>query len=149
MKAIIQRVKRAEVRVEDSTTGAISQGLLVLLGVAPDDTEADMRWLIDKIVNLRIFANDEGKFDRSLLDVGGAILIVSQFTLFGDYRKGRRPNFDGAAPPALAENLYEQALRYCRELNISTQSGLFGAMMDVELINDGPVTLTLDSKDRR
>lgn len=147
MKAIVQRVQESRVEVNGTITGKIGNGLLVLLGVGKQDTEEDVRWLFDKICNLRIFANDSGKFDYSLLDINGHILIVSQFTLFGDCRKGRRPNFEKAAPPELARSLYIYSIEYCRSKGIETGEGEFGAMMDVHLINDGPVTLIIDSKD--
>lgn len=146
MKALIQRVSRASVAVDGETTGAIGPGLLVLLGVAKNDGPEDMKWVADKFCTLRIFPNHEGKFDKSLLDVNGELLIVSQFTLFADCRKGRRPNFDGAAPPQLAEYLYNQAVEYCRSKGIKTETGRFAAMMDLELVNDGPVTIEIDSK---
>jgi D-aminoacyl-tRNA deacylase len=147
MKAVVQRVSKAEVRVEGKPVGAIGRGLLVFLGVGKEDDPDDIQRLFDKIPALRIFPNDNGKFDRSLVDIQGELLIVSQFTLFGDCRKGRRPAFDAAAPPALAETLYLQAIEYCRAKGIPTQSGQFAAMMEVDFINDGPVTLLLDTKD--
>lgn len=146
MKAVIQRVAHCSVRVDNQPVGEIGLGILVLLGVGQEDSSEDIPKLFDKIVNLRIFPNDEGKFDRSLLDVGGQILIVSQFTLFGDCRKGRRPNFSAASPPNQAEKLYLESIHYCQNLGIATQSGQFGAMMQVELTNDGPVTLILDTE---
>ncbi|MDP8245955.1 MAG: D-aminoacyl-tRNA deacylase [Candidatus Hinthialibacter antarcticus] len=146
MKAILQRVSRASVTIDGEMVGQIGQGLLVLLGVAKDDSADDMKWLVDKFCNLRIFANQDGKFDKSLLDIQGELLIVSQFTLFADCRKGRRPNFDAAAPPQKAEQLYNQAVDYCRSKGVRTETGRFAAMMDVELVNDGPVTIELNSK---
>lgn len=148
MRAVIQRVSRALVRVQDDITGEISNGILVLLAVEKDDTEADLVWVMDKICSLRIFSNSEGKFDLSLEDVQGSILLVSQFTLYGDCRKGRRPSFDRSAPPLLAEQLYEQGINYLRQKRIHTETGKFGAMMDVELVNDGPVTLIIDSPEK-
>jgi len=149
MKIVLQRVSKAEVRVDGEITGKIQRGFLALLGVAKDDTENDLQWIVDKVCNLRIFPNEEGKFDRSLLDVGGAILVVSQFTLLGDCRKGRRPGFDAAAPPDRAEEIYEKAIEAFQQRGVRTQTGRFGAMMDVDLVNDGPVTMILDSSLRR
>ena len=145
MRAVIQRVSRAEVRVNGKITGSIGRGLLILLAVSKEDTDVQLRWMLDKIRGLRIFPNDEGKFDRSLENIQGEALIVSQFTLYGDCRKGRRPGFDASAPPEIAEPLYDRAIEYMRSKGIKTESGVFGAMMEVELVNDGPVTLILDS----
>lgn len=145
MRSVIQRVKRASVTVNSKVVGEIEQGLLVLLGIQPNDTKKEIDWMADKIINLRIFEDNEGKMNRSLLDINKQMLIVSQFTLYGDCRKGRRPGYSSAAPPEIAEPLYEQFIQRVNEKNIQTASGLFGAMMDVELINDGPVTLLLDS----
>lgn len=145
MKAVLQRVSRAEVRVDGETVGKIGRGFVVLLGVAKGDTENEIQWLVDKICNLRVFPNEEGKFDRSLLDIQGQTLIVSQFTLFGDCRKGRRPGFDAAAPPPLANELYEKVIQTFQQKGVYTQSGRFAAMMEVDLINDGPVTLIVDT----
>jgi D-tyrosyl-tRNA(Tyr) deacylase len=145
MRAVLQRVRRASVRVAGEVTGAIDQGLLVLLGVAPDDTAERGAWLADKVVNLRIFNDADGKMNLSLLDAGGACLVVSQFTLYGDARKGRRPSFVGAAPPAVAVPLYEGFLDAVRGHGVSVAAGVFGADMQVELVNDGPVTLILDT----
>jgi D-tyrosyl-tRNA(Tyr) deacylase len=145
MRAVIQRVRSARVVVGDEVVGAVGPGLLVLLGVAPADTAAEVQWLADKVVGLRIFADDEGKMNRSVADVGGGVLVVSQFTLYGDCRKGRRPSFVGAAPPEIAEPLYEAFLNAVLALGVPTAAGRFGAMMQVELVNDGPVTLILDT----
>ncbi len=145
MRAVIQRVSRAEVRVDGKITGEIGRGILILLAVAKEDTEKDLTWLMDKIRTLRIFPNEEGKFDRSVEDIDGEILVVSQFTLYGDCKKGRRPGFDLSAPPAKAEPMYEKAIEYLRSCGIKTEAGRFAAMMDVELVNDGPVTLIIDS----
>lgn len=144
MKAVVQRVARSTVRVDDRTIGAISKGLLVLLGVAREDTEQESRYLADKIVNLRIFEDEKGKMNRSLCDVGGAMLVVSQFTLLGDCRKGRRPSFIQAAPPDHADALYRHFVQCVQEAGIETATGQFQAMMQVGLINDGPVTLILE-----
>ncbi|MCS6849900.1 MAG: D-aminoacyl-tRNA deacylase [Gemmataceae bacterium] len=149
MRAVVQRVRRASVTVEGELTGRIDEGLLVLLGVASTDTPADAQWLADKIVALRIFNDANGKMNRSLLEVGGAALVVSQFTLFGDCRKGRRPSFLGAAPPETAIPLYEAFVTAVRAHGVPVATGRFGAMMQVELVNDGPVTLILDSTDAR
>jgi D-tyrosyl-tRNA(Tyr) deacylase len=145
MRAVVQRVTRARVVIEEETVGAIDLGLLVLLGVTGTDTAADSRWLADKIVGLRIFNDDAGKMNRSVLDVGGSVLIVSQFTLYGDCSKGRRPSFIAAAPPETAIPLYEQFVADVRAHGVATATGRFGAMMKVELVNNGPVTLLVDS----
>jgi D-tyrosyl-tRNA(Tyr) deacylase len=145
MRAVLQRVRRARVVVDGETVGAIDHGLLVLLGVAVGDTAAVARSLADKAVTLRVFADDEGKMNRSVADVGGGVLVVSQFTLCGDCRKGRRPSFAAAAPPGAAVPLYEEFVNAVREQGVPVATGRFGAMMQVELINDGPVTLVLDS----
>src|SRR5262245_13708463 len=146
MRACVQRVRQAQVTVEGEIVGRIGPGMLVLLGVAAGDEEADARQLADKIVSLRIFDDEAGKMNRSLADAGGAMLVVSQFTLLGDCRKGRRPSFDAAAPPDVARALYEQFLAYVREQGIEVATGRFREMMQVELTNDGPVTLLLDSR---
>jgi D-tyrosyl-tRNA(Tyr) deacylase len=146
MRAVLQRVSRARVLVEAVTVGEISRGLLVLLGVAQGDTDQQARWLADKVCSLRIFEDDEGKMNRNLLDVGGSALVVSQFTLYGDCHKGRRPSFIEAALPDEAEPLYEAFAAEVRAQGVKTATGRFGAMMQVELVNDGPVTLIVDSK---
>lgn len=148
MLACVQRVSRASVVVEGENVGAINQGLLVLLGVAADDNEVDLRWLADKVVGLRIFNDDEGKMNRSLADVGGELLVVSQFTLLGDCRKGRRPSFIAAAPPEKAEQMYDEFVARARAGGLTVATGRFRAHMDVELVNDGPVTLLIDSRER-
>ena len=145
MRAVIQRVSRAVVTVDGEQIGAIGPGLVVLLGVHRDDGPADLDWLVDKIVQLRVFADGEGKMNRSLLETGGAMLIVSQFTLHGDCRKGRRPGYSQAARPEQAEALYEEFITAVRKHGIQTATGRFQADMAVELVNDGPVTLLLDS----
>jgi D-tyrosyl-tRNA(Tyr) deacylase len=145
MRAVVQRVSTARVMVGDRVVGGCGPGVLVLLGVAPSDGAAEVTWLADKVANLRMFNDDEGKMNLSLLDTGGAALIVSQFTLYGDARRGRRPSFIGAAQGPEAEALYEDVVRAFRALGIETSTGEFGAMMDVELINAGPVTILLDS----
>jgi D-tyrosyl-tRNA(Tyr) deacylase len=145
MRAVIQRVSRADVLVEDVCTGAIGPGLLVLLGVHAEDTDQDVQWMSDKIIRLRIFDDPQGKMNLSLLDTGGELLVVSQFTLFGDCRKGRRPSWSHAARPELARELYQKFVEIVREQGITVQTGKFRAIMKVNLINDGPVTLLLDS----
>jgi D-aminoacyl-tRNA deacylase len=145
MRAVVQRVRSARVLVGDEVVGAVGQGLLVLLGVAPTDTIAQVHWLADKVVGLRIFADADGKMNRGVTDISGSILVVSQFTLYGDCRKGRRPSFVGAAAPEIAEPLYEAFLDGVRALGIPVAAGRFGALMQVELVNDGPVTLIIDA----
>jgi D-aminoacyl-tRNA deacylase len=144
MKAVVQRVSRAKVIIDGDVSGAIDHGLLVYVGVGKGDGDAERDWMIDKITTLRIFANDEGKFDKSVLDVAGKLLVVSQFTLYGDVKKGRRPSFDGAMPPAEAEKLYDAFVARARGV-IGVETGRFGAHMLVESENDGPVTILLDS----
>ena len=148
MIAVLQRTSRGSVTVDGEVTGAIGQGLVVLLGVHRDDTEADSTFLVEKAANLRIFSDDAGKMNLSLLDVGGSALVVSQFTLVGDWRKGRRPSYINAAAPEEGERLYEHFMDGLRERDIPVASGRFGAMMRVQLVNDGPVTFVLDSKER-
>jgi len=147
VRVVLQRVKRAEVRVEGRVTGSIGPGFLVLAGFAPADTEHSLSWMAEKILGLRLFGDAEGKMNRDLAEVGGGVLVVSQFTLYGDASKGRRPSFIDAAPPDIAIPLYEKfvaALRDKSSGRIPVATGEFGAMMDVELINDGPVTLILE-----
>jgi len=146
MRAVVQRVSRAKVTVAGEITGDIGQGLLVLLGVGRADTEAGANYLADKIVGLRIFEDDAGKMNRSVAEVGGAVLAVSQFTLYGDVRKGKRPSFDDAARPEMARTLYETFVSRVRESGVRCETGHFQEMMDVELVNDGPVTILLDSE---
>ncbi len=146
MKAVIQRVTRASVEVEGKIVGRIGHGLLVLLGVAEGDEARDLLYVVEKLRTLRIFADEQGKMNRSLSEVGGAILLVSQFTLLGDTTKGRRPGFDHAAPPDEARILYEQAAGRLRSAGVQVETGVFGAHMQVELLNDGPVTFLLDSR---
>ncbi len=145
MRAVIQRVSSASVTVDSETTGEIRAGLLVLLGIHKDNTEAEIKWMADKIINLRVFEDDNGKMNLSLVDTGGSMLVVSQFTLYGDCRKGRRPGYSNAAPPEQAEVQYLQFIDTVIQKNVVTASGRFQAHMDVELVNDGPVTLLLDS----
>ncbi len=146
MRAVVQRVSRASVKVDHEITGQIAAGLLVLLGVAWDDNEADADYLAGKIAGLRIFEDDDGKMNRSVLDAGGAVLAVSQFTLFGDVRRGKRPSFDNAARPESAKSLYEYFVRQIRTHDLRCETGRFQGTMEVELVNDGPVTILLDSK---
>jgi D-tyrosyl-tRNA(Tyr) deacylase len=147
MRAVVQRVSRARVTVGDRVTGAIEAGLLVLLGAGQGDTAADLQYLVDKIAHLRIFADAAGKMNRSVLEIGGGVLVVSQFTLYGDARQGRRPAFTAALDPASARALYEQALIALRHAGVvEVQAGEFAADMAVELVNDGPVTILLDSR---
>lgn len=145
MRAVVQRVSSASVEVDGAITGQIETGLLILLGVAKGDTERDADWLLDKILGLRIFEDDAGKMNRSVTDVSGALLVVSQFTLYGDTRKGRRPSFDQAAPPAEANALYEYFVAQSRARGMKTETGVFQAMMRVSLVNEGPVTLICES----
>jgi D-aminoacyl-tRNA deacylase len=145
MRAVLQRVSHAEVTVGDEVTGKIDAGLLVLLGIAKTDTEAAADYLAEKIIGLRIFEDAAGKMNLSLADVGGAMLVVSQFTLYADTRKGKRPSFDAAAPPAEANRLYEYFVEQVRASRVRCETGRFQAMMKVELVNDGPVTVIVDS----
>ncbi|RKU10232.1 D-tyrosyl-tRNA(Tyr) deacylase [Candidatus Poribacteria bacterium] len=145
MRAVIQRVKSASVTVEGEVVSEIQVGLLVFLGVAQEDTPADVEYMASKIANLRIFEDDEGRMNLSILDIGGEALVVSQFTLYGDCRKGRRPSFIHAARPEKADPLYQAFMDEISRLGVPVKAGIFQAMMDVELINDGPVTMMLDS----
>ena len=146
MRAVVQRVSRAKVTVGKIVTGKIGQGLLVLLGVAANDTEKDADYLVEKILNLRIFEDADEKMNLSLLDKTGDLLVVSQFTLYGDTRRGRRPSFISAAPPGRANELYEYFVDEARKQVSKVETGIFQAMMNVELVNDGPVTIILDSE---
>ncbi|KGP76752.1 D-tyrosyl-tRNA(Tyr) deacylase [Desulfosporosinus sp. Tol-M] len=146
MRSVVQRVKRASVTVNGENVGEISAGLLVLLAVGQDDGEKDVNWMVDKLVDLRIFEDDKGKMNRSVHDVGGEILVVSQFTLYGDCRRGKRPSFTSAAPPESAKALYERSVEALRSRGMKVETGVFQAQMNVELINDGPVTLLMDSE---
>jgi D-tyrosyl-tRNA(Tyr) deacylase len=145
MRAVVQRVSRAKVTVNAWTTGEIGMGLLVLLGVGHDDSESDATYLAEKIAGLRIFEDHEGKMNRSVLDVGGSVLAVSQFTLYGDVRRGKRPSFDAAAPPDSARQLYELFVECIRATGLRCETGRFQEMMQVELVNEGPVTILVDS----
>lgn len=146
MRAVVQRVSKSKVKVEDKTVGEIGKGLLVLLGVGKEDTKEDIEYLTQKILNLRIFEDENGKMNLSLLDIEGELLVISQFTLYGDVRKGRRPSFTDSASPDEAEKMYKQFINKCKNESINVEEGIFGADMDVSLINDGPVTILLDSK---
>jgi D-tyrosyl-tRNA(Tyr) deacylase len=146
MRAVVQRVRRGAVRVDGDVVGAIERGHVVLLGVEQGDAESDVRWMAEKVAALRVFEDDAGKMNRSVADVGGAVLVVSQFTLLGDARKGNRPSFVAAAPPDLANALYEQVCDAIAEKNVRVAKGVFRAHMEVEIVNDGPVTILLDSR---
>ena len=146
MRAVVQRVSAASVVVDGQMTGEIAAGLCVLVGVGQGDTEEDARWLADKVVDLRIFEDDQGRMNRSVLDIGGAVLAISQFTLFGDARKGARPGFTDAARPGIAQPLYARFCEQVRSRGIHVGEGVFRATMQVRIVNEGPVTLLLDSK---
>lgn len=146
MRAVVQRVKESRVDVNGRTTGAIGSGLLIFLGVGEGDDGRDCAYLVNKVVNLRIFPDEEGAMNRSLMDEAGAALVVSQFTLWGDCRKGRRPSFAHAARPEKARELYERFVRLLRETGLTVATGEFQAVMEVHIVNDGPVTLLLDSR---
>jgi D-tyrosyl-tRNA(Tyr) deacylase len=145
MRAVIQRVSEAKVEVEGKVVGQITAGLLVYLGVGKEDTETDAQFMAEKLVNLRIFADEAGKMNRSVIDIGGGVLLVSQFTLYGDCRRGRRPGFDAAGEPTLAERLYEKVAELIAAEDVPVEKGAFGAHMHVTSLNDGPVTFLLDS----
>ena len=149
MRAVVQRVSSASVDSEGVRTGAIGAGFCVLLGVTHTDTEADAKWLAEKIAGLRVFEDGEGKLNRSLLDVGGEMLVVSQFTLYGDCRRGKRPSFSEAARPELANGLYEKFVEYVKQTGVPVQTGVFQTMMAVSLVNDGPVTLIIDTQEKK
>jgi D-tyrosyl-tRNA(Tyr) deacylase len=146
MRVVLQRVTEARVEVEGQVVGSIGPGLVALLGIARTDTRSDAEYLADKVAGLRIFPDEEGKMNRSLKDTGGSLLVVSQFTLYGDCRKGRRPSFDLAAPPEQARALYEYFLQSARARNVPVEAGVFQTMMAVHLVNDGPVTIICDSQ---
>ena len=145
MRAVVQRVRRAEVTVDGTSTGRIDDGLLVFVGVANEDGPADVQYIAEKIRALRVFPDADGRMNRSVVETGGAILVVSQFTLQADCRRGRRPSLDAAAPPALAQALYDEVVRVLKDSGVRTETGVFQADMQVELVNDGPVTILLDS----
>lgn len=146
MKAVLQRVSKASVKVDGNIVSSINSGFLVLLGVGHEDSRDDIEYLVRKIVNMRVFSDEAGKFNLSIKEVGGSLLVVSQFTLFADTKKGNRPSFLGAAPPEMANKMYEEFCEACATEGIRVEKGVFAAMMEVELINDGPVTITLDSR---
>ncbi len=145
VKVVVQRSKQAKVLIQGEAVGAIDSGLVLLVGITHDDSEADVRWMADKVANLRIFEDESGKMNHSVSDIKGELLSISQFTLYGDCRKGRRPNFMGAAKPEQAEKLYDSFNETLRALGLTVETGRFGAMMDVELVNSGPVTIILES----
>lgn len=149
MRVVLQRVSSAEVRVEGDITASIDGGLVVLVGIESDDTPQDVGVAVDKIVGLRVFGDADGKMNRSVLDIGGAVLVVSQFTLLGDVRRGRRPSFTGAAAPEIAKPLVDEMVGAFRRHGIETCSGVFGAKMEIDLVNDGPVTLVLSVRNAR
>jgi D-tyrosyl-tRNA(Tyr) deacylase len=144
VRVVLQRVSRAAVRVDGQTVGAIGRGFVILAGFAPQDGEAALGWMADKIAGLRVFTDREGKMNLPLADVGGAVLVISQFTLYGDAAKGRRPSFTDAAAPAIAEALYARFIELLRQAHLPVETGRFGAVMEVELVNEGPVTLVLE-----
>lgn len=148
MRVVLQRVAEASVRVGDDAVGTIGRGLVVLLAAAAEDTDDDVAYIVEKTLDLRIFPDAEGRFDRSVRDIGGELLVVSQFTLYGDTRKGRRPSFTGAAPPDAARRIFDDAVARFRQSDLRVETGVFRAMMQVSLVNDGPVTLWLDSAER-
>ena len=145
MRAVVQRVKNASVKVGGEICGRINEGLLVFLGISKEDTENDITYIADKLTGLRIFEDEDEKMNNSVVDINGELLIISQFTLYGDCRKGRRPSFDGAMRPPMAEEMYEKFVDYVKKSGLKTETGKFGADMKVELLNDGPVTIILDS----
>ena len=144
MRVVLQRVSRAAVRIDGATVGEIGRGFVVLAGFAPADAEPVLAWMADKIAGLRLFADAEGKMNLPLAEVGGGVLVISQFTLYGDASKGRRPSFVDAAPPGQAEALYDRFVAMLKERSLPVETGRFGAMMEVELVNEGPVTLVLE-----
>lgn len=144
MRVVVQRVSEAEVRIDGATVGEIGTGLLALVGFGPEDGEEELAWMAEKLAGLRVFPDEDGRMDRGLGEVGGGLLVVSQFTLYGDVSRGRRPSFVDAADPDRAEALYDRFLELCRATGVPVESGRFGAMMEVELVNDGPVTLVVE-----
>ena len=148
MRVVLQRVTNGSVDVQGSTVGCIEKGLVVFLGISRSDTAAEANYLVDKLLRLRIFPDAEGKMNRSVVEAGGALLIVSQFTLYGDCRKGRRPSFDDAAPPEQAKSLYEYFVESARQRSLQVETGIFQASMVVHIVNDGPVTFVIDSRER-
>ncbi len=148
MRAVIQRVSYANVQVNGDTVGAIEQGLMILLGITENDTEEDIIWLADKLRKLRIFSDEQGKMNRSVEDINGSCLVISQFTLFASTKKGNRPSFIKSAKPDIAIPLYQQFVDYLKDQSLKVETGIFGADMKVSLLNDGPVTITMDSKNK-
>jgi D-tyrosyl-tRNA(Tyr) deacylase len=148
MRAVVQRVSQASVTVDGTITGSIERGLLVFLGIGKKDTEKDIAFISEKIVNLRIFEDSTNKMNLSAKDIGGSVLLISQFTLYGDCRKGRRPDFTAAGAPEMAKELYEETIATIKEKGVPVETGVFAAHMDIDSVNDGPVTLILDSKKR-
>ena len=149
MRVVVQLVKESSVKVNGVIKGEIENGFLVLIGITHNDTESDANWMLDKLVKLRVFKDENGNMNKSLLDTNGSVLLVSQFTLYASTKKGNRPSFLNAAPPKIAEKLYDYSIDYLKnKYKIKVETGVFGAMMDVGLINDGPVTITIDSKNR-
>lgn len=148
MRLVIQRVSQASVTIDGAVNGTIGAGLLALIGISVDDTADDVSWMVQKLVNMRIFSDEEGKMNCSLLDVKGELLLISQFTLYASTKKGNRPGFTGSARPEVAIPLYEAFIRQCRQEGIKTETGIFGADMQVALVNNGPVTIIIDSKNR-
>lgn len=144
MRVVLQRVTKSSVEVDGKTVGSIEEGLTLLLAIGHEDTEETVNWMVDKIVGLRVFRDDEGKMNLSVKDIGGALLVISQFTLYGDIIKGRRPSFTQSAPPEKAELLYQYFLERCLSSGVKTESGIFGAMMMVHIDNDGPVTFIIE-----
>ena len=149
MKAVLQRVSKASCAVEEKITGQINDGLLILLGITHDDTQEDIKYLVEKIINMRIFREEDRHFEKSLLDTKGKALVISQFTLFADISKGRRPSFTNAAKPEKAEELYKKFIEELKTNNFQTEEGVFGGMMEIELLNSGPVTIIIDSKAKK
>lgn len=145
MRAVVQRVNYANVKVDEKIVGEIDKGLLVFLGIGENDDNTDLKYMVDKVLGLRIFEDDLGKMNLSLRDINGEILVVSQFTLYGDVRRGKRPSFSSSADPELAEDIYEEFIRLCKKEGIKTETGIFGAHMNVKIENDGPVTILIDS----
>jgi D-tyrosyl-tRNA(Tyr) deacylase len=146
MRAVVQRVSRASVTVDGTITGSIKRGLLVFLGIGKKDTEKDVAFISEKIVNLRIFEDSINKMNLSIKDIGGSVLLISQFTLYGECRKGRRPDFTAAGPPEMAQQIYEETIAAVKEKGVPVETGVFAAHMDIDSVNDGPVTLILDSQ---
>ena len=148
MRVVIQRVSSASVSVNSNVVGSIDTGLVLFVAISHDDTDEDIQYVVEKIIGMRIFSNEQGRFDRSLKEVSGALLVISQFTLYADTRKGRRPSFSNSASSDIASPLFDRLLRKFQDLNVTVETGRFGEMMDVALVNDGPVTIIINSEDR-